>query len=671
MVSIDSLNCDVDFETDGKHFGNLNLGFSDNRHSFDNIPIPIVVIKTGKGPTLLLSAGSHGDEYEGQVILRRLIHETAVEDISGRLILLPALNYPAMLDNSRVSPLDQGNMNRCFPGIEGGPPTAAIADFVTRHLLPLCDAGIDLHSGGSNAYYLPCAFLCTSADAEITRQNLALAEAFNAPNTYVVRGEGSASGFDPIAHQNGVPFISTELHGGANVDPVATEIGFRGVKSVMQQMGIIDSCPSPVSTTQFLNGVDGSAYLSAPYSGIFAPACELGDWVRPGDLAGQLYSVEEVERPPLRLKFSTPGKILVRRNGARVRRGCNAPGNRPRYGVNPVPGPPSSKYSIFSLAAKAGCDTHSWPQVITQRTLKSYYDIIIVGAGGHGLATANYLAKNHEITDVLVIDSGWVGGGNTARNTTIVRSDYLLPESFRLKNFALQLWDSLSQELNFNLMYSPRGYVDLAHSDGELEHFMLRANAMMLGGANASILNRQQIQEKVPTINLSDQSRFPISGALFQPEGGVVRHDAVAWGFARQASERGIHIEQNCPVTGIEVKSGKAIGIEIANGRIGAGKVLISAASATAKLAATAGIDLPLELINVQACVTEPVKPILDCVVNYNAGLSYINQSDKGELVLGGLPMAIYHQRDGGASPALKIRWRGLCKYFHSYRNCA
>lgn len=323
MISTDSISCELDFELDGKHFGNLELRFSDNRHAFDKIPIPVVCIKNGNGPTLLLSAGNHGDEYEGQVILRRLIHQLSPADINGRLILLPALNYPAVIDNARVSPLDQGNMNRSFPGVEGGAPTSAIAHFVTSRILPLADAGIDLHSGGTSAYYLTCAFLCTTNDAEITRQNLALIEAFNAPDSFVVDGAGSASGFDPAAHNLGIPFISTELSGGANVDVSATAIGMSGVKNVMQHMGMITSQPESQNKTRFLNGVDGSYYLSAPFSGIFEPYRELGEQVAAGDIAGQLYSTEEIERDPLELKFSAAGRLMVRRNGARVRRGSH------------------------------------------------------------------------------------------------------------------------------------------------------------------------------------------------------------------------------------------------------------------------------------------------------------------------------------------------------------
>ena len=321
MLTIDRINCRLDFEQDGKQFGDIELGFSDNRHAFSRIPVPVVCIKNGSGPTLLLSAGNHGDEYEGQVILRRLIHQLSVDDIKGRLILLPALNYPAMLVDARVSPLDQGNMNRSFPGIEGGPPTAAIAHYVSSSLLPLADAGIDLHSGGSTACYLPCAFLCTADDAAMTKRNLALIDTFNAPVTFVIDGKGSATGFDPIANQAGVPFISTELCGGANVDVEATAIGWRGVHNVMRYLGIVDGEPEAGQPTRFVNGIDGSGYLSAPFSGIFEPYHQLGDRVAAGDGAGTLYSVEEVEREPLELAFDRAGMIMVRRNGARVSRG--------------------------------------------------------------------------------------------------------------------------------------------------------------------------------------------------------------------------------------------------------------------------------------------------------------------------------------------------------------
>jgi sarcosine oxidase subunit beta len=213
------------------------------------------------------------------------------------------------------------------------------------------------------------------------------------------------------------------------------------------------------------------------------------------------------------------------------------------------------RYSIFALVSNAFSGHRKWSGIIHQEKLKPAYDIVIVGAGGHGLATAHYLANNHDINDVLVLDAGWIGGGNTGKNTTIVRSDYLLNASFQLKNFALGLWRSLSRELDFNLMYSPRGYVDLAHSDAEMEHFTLRANSMRLRGGDANILTRDELAVRVPGINLSRGSRYPVSGALVQEAGGVVRHDAVSWGFARSASSAGIHIMQDCPLTGFKIKN--------------------------------------------------------------------------------------------------------------------
>lgn len=294
------------------------------------------------------------------------------------------------------------------------------------------------------------------------------------------------------------------------------------------------------------------------------------------------------------------------------------------------------RYSGYSLLAQAMTRNRRWPAFVSSPEMRSTYDIVIIGGGGHGLATAHYLAANHGLSNIAVLEAGWIGGGNTARNTTIVRSDYLLNSSFELKNFALKLWSDLSQDLNFNVMYEPRGYVDLAHSDGELEHFTVRANAMLMGGAKASILEPDAVQERVPELSLKGDKRFPISGALVQDDGGVVRHDAVAWGFARKASAAGIHVFQNCPVTDIHVSGGRVQGVETPKGRISCKQALITVAGQSSAVADLAGLTLPIDSINVQAFVTEPVKPALDTVVNYNAGLSYLSQTDKGEFVLGG-----------------------------------
>ena len=321
MNPIDSIICNIDFEQDGKQLGNVELNFSDNQHAFSYIPIPIASIKNGSGPTLLLTAGNHGDEYEGQVVLRRLIHQLSPTQINGRLIMMPALNYPAVLANARVSPLDRGNMNRSFPGLENGSPTSAIAHFVSTELLPLTDAGIDLHSGGSSSYYLPSTYLCTSDNAVISQQNLEMVTTFNAPYSFVVRGGKNANGFDPVAHNMGIPFISTELYGGANVDVSATDIGYMGVLNIMGQMGIITHDNKTPPRTRFLNAMNGSDTISAPFSGIFEPFHELGSKVRQGNVAGLLHSVEELEREPVELKLNQSGIISVQRNGARVKRG--------------------------------------------------------------------------------------------------------------------------------------------------------------------------------------------------------------------------------------------------------------------------------------------------------------------------------------------------------------
>ncbi len=294
------------------------------------------------------------------------------------------------------------------------------------------------------------------------------------------------------------------------------------------------------------------------------------------------------------------------------------------------------RYSGVSLLTQALRRNRKWPAFVATADMRPSYDIVIIGGGGHGLATAHYLAANHGVTNIAVVEAGWIGGGNTARNTTIVRSDYLLNASFGLKNFALKLWSDLSQDLNFNVMYEPRGYVDLAHSDGELEHFTVRANAMIMGGGDAQILDCDALQMRVPELDLSAGKRFPISGALVQESGGVVRHDAVAWGFARRASAAGIHIFQNCPVTDVLVSGGKVQGVETPRGRIACKQALITVAGQSSAVAGLAGLTLPIDSINVQAFVTEPIKPALDTVVNYNAGLSYISQTDKGEFVLGG-----------------------------------
>ncbi len=324
MKHTQGISCALDLESDGKRFGSLDLSHSDNENAFATIPIPIVVIANGPGPTVLLTAGNHGNEYEGQVILRRLILETEPDDITGRLIILPALNYPAVIDDARVSPLDGGNLNRCFPGADDAGPTSAIAGFVTQALLPLCDAGIDFHSGGDSADYLACAFLCTCRDRTVFARSLELAEAFGAPYTFVVHGEEAPSGFDPTAQSLGVPFISNELSGGAGVDRLATRIGHKGLNNALVHLGLLPAERKQESgTTTFLDAMTGSSLVSSPITGICETAVDLGEYVQAGTVAARIYSLEEVDRPPVELKFEAEGIAVVRRLPARVVRGSH------------------------------------------------------------------------------------------------------------------------------------------------------------------------------------------------------------------------------------------------------------------------------------------------------------------------------------------------------------
>lgn len=290
--------------------------------------------------------------------------------------------------------------------------------------------------------------------------------------------------------------------------------------------------------------------------------------------------------------------------------------------------------------------TAQWPDCEP----KSEYDVLIVGAGGHGLGAAYYLAKEHGITNVAVIDKGWLGGGNTGRNTTIIRSNYLYDESARLYDHALDLWEGLSQELNYNVMFSRRGVMMLVHTVHEVQSFQRHIHANRLNGVDNRWLTPREAKQICPLLNVSPESRYPVMGAAFQQRAGTARHDAVAWGYARGAAARGVDIIQNCPVTAIRRRpDGGVHGVETARGFIKAAKIAVSAAGHSSIVMESAGVRMPLESYPLQALVSEPIEPVLPCVVMSNAVHAYISQSDKGELVIGsGTDQYVSYSQRGG-----------------------
>ncbi len=322
------------------------------------------------------------------------------------------------------------------------------------------------------------------------------------------------------------------------------------------------------------------------------------------------------------------------------------------------------RYSIFTLARNAANYHKGWGRAWRSAEPRAQYDVIIIGAGGHGLATAYYLAKEHNITSVAVVEKGWLGGGNTGRNTTIIRSNYLQDESAAIYQLAHRLYEGLSQELNFNIMFSPRGLMMLCQTEHELRSMTRNAHANRLFGIESRMISPKQVKKKVPIINMSAGVRYPVLGALYQPRGGTARHDAVAWGYARGADMRGVDIIQNCEVTGISVARGRVNAVETTKGRIRASKVAIVTAGNTTRLTDMAGLRMPIESVALQALVSEPIKPVLDVVIMANTVHGYISQSDKGELVIGGGTDDYNNYSQRGSFPALQHTVTALVETF-------
>jgi sarcosine oxidase, subunit beta len=291
------------------------------------------------------------------------------------------------------------------------------------------------------------------------------------------------------------------------------------------------------------------------------------------------------------------------------------------------------KFSIWSLVRNAMSYHEGWEKQWRSPEPKREYDVVVIGAGGHGLATAYYLAKEHGVRNIAVVEKGYLGGGNTARNTTIVRSNYLWDESTALYEKAMKLWEGLSQDINYNVMFSQRGVMNLGHSLQDMRDIERRVTANRLNGVDGEVVSPAQIKQMIPFINLN--TRYPVLGASLQRRGGVARHDAVAWGFARAADAHGVDIIQHCEVTGIRREGGAVVGVETAKGFIKAKKVAIVAAGHSSVVADMAGIRLPIECRPLQALVSEPLKPIFPNVVMSNAIHAYISQTDKGDLVIG------------------------------------
>ena len=342
-------------------------------------------------------------------------------------------------------------------------------------------------------------------------------------------------------------------------------------------------------------------------------------------------------------------------------------------------------YSAWSLL-RHGLSRSEWPRAWHERELRPSYDAVIIGGGVHGLATAYYLAKNHGMTNVAVLDRSYIGGGGSGRNTSILRSNYLTPEGVRFYDRSVKLYEHLAADLNFNVMFSQRGHLTLAHNDASMRTMAWRTEVNKLQGVESAVIGPDEVKELVPYLDTSAETRYPILGALYHPPGGVVRHDAVVWGYARAADAHGVHIHQKTEVTGIDVERGRVTGVQTTRGRIATPVVLNATAGWSSLISDMAGVAMPVQTFPLQAAVTEPVRPFLDTVVVSGTLHVYVSQTDRGELVFGASvdPFASYSMRgsleftEGIAGHVLELmpalakmrllrQWAGLCDMTPDY----
>jgi len=327
------------------------------------------------------------------------------------------------------------------------------------------------------------------------------------------------------------------------------------------------------------------------------------------------------------------------------------------------------KFSAFAVARRALAGQSGWQPQWRDPEPKSHYDAVIVGGGGHGLATAFHLARDHGLTNIAVLEKGWVGGGNTGRNTTIIRSNYLFRESSSLYDHAVKRWEALSQTLNYNVMFSPRGVLMLAHTVHDVQVFQRHVHANRLNGVDNEWLTAEEAKEFCPPLRIEAGMRYPVLGAALQRRAGTARHDAVAWGYARAADALGVDIIQNCAVTGISRNAGGAVdAVETSRGRIATSKIGVVAAGNTSVVMGMAGVRMPLESYPLQALVSEPVKPVFPCVVMSNTIHAYISQSDKGELVIGAGTDAYISYSQRGALHVSTHTLEAICELFPDFR---